>query len=263
MKKLVLIAVAGAALSTASLVHAQTVSPVPNGTEFDPATVLATGVANPSNISVAGTIEEFIQFTDVDNALELGNIGGANLNGTAVSVTGRRSDGTGTAPFAKNTDTGAGLGDAKVEFNANTFVRVAFSSADLRNNGVDATANTADDYTLPTFFRVAVKGKVDFASGNTSLGGGPVDYPGTTGQNPTNPGDYGSYSDPRAAAAAHVPASVDLVYYPGGPVNDGFGNPAPANSSSGFRIMSEVTRKGLNDYKGNYTTAINLKYYKF
>jgi hypothetical protein len=71
--------------------------------------VLPNGVANPETITISGNIPEFIQFTGVDNTIELGNIGGPIFVGRAVSVTGRRGNdpilSPGTADITKNTDT--------------------------------------------------------------------------------------------------------------------------------------------------------------
>jgi hypothetical protein len=217
-------------------------------------------------ITVGGIIPEFIQFTTVDNAIELGNIGGPELNGTAVSVTGRRGNDPagGTTGFVKNTDSAPGEGDAVIEFKANTFIRVKFAGNDLRNVGPDATANTADDIVLPTFYRVATKGKLTFAQGETVLNpGAPFNAPGTTGQNPTNPGDYASYTG-AAATDAENPTDFNLTYSPGGPVNNGYGGTTnDPNLPSGFRVMAEVERHGLNDYWGAYSTTIGVTYYKY
>lgn len=282
-KQLLLLAVVGGALAVAApQVNAQALP----GVYFNPDTYVApgnngnvaNGTGNTANvITVNGNIPEFIQFNNIDNAIELGNIGGPLWNSAAQgpvrSVQGR-SNNSNTGPgftgvdFVKSTDTGDGAGDAKIEFRANTYVRVKFSGNDLRNDGPDASS-TADDTVLPTSYRFSVKGKVKFAAGDTAEANY-NNYPGTIGQNPVPPGyggNYAHYSDPVAAANA---ADVNFTYAPGAPTNTGAdagGGTATANTDpnaySGVRFMAEVTRHGLNDYRGAYNTQINLAYYKY
>jgi hypothetical protein len=114
---------------------------------------------------------------------------------------------------------------------------------------------------------------VQFASGDTGEGAY-NNYPGTIGQNPVPPGydgDYAHYSGPIVAANDTAAApDINFTYSPGAPVNTGVdaggGTATPnndPNAPSGFRVMAEVTRNGLNDYKGDYSTTINLTYFKY
>ena len=244
----------------------------PSAVGQTPVAVNATG-NDAQIITVGGNIPEFIQFTTVNNNIALGNIGGPLWNsatqGPARSTQGR-SGNSNSGPgfsgndFVQSTDATPGAGEAKVEFRANTYIRVKFSGGTLTNTGPDLAVGGGDDYTLGTSYRLAVKGKVQFAAGPGNAGTGIYDsYPGGVGQNPAYAGDYASYSPPIDAANT---TQVNMTYKPGAPTFTGAETSVPnndPNASSGFRVMAEVNRNGLNDYRGAYNTTLNLTYFKY
>ena len=189
---------------------------------------------NPTLFAATGEIEEFIQFTLIDDTLELGDLGGPNAIGERVSLKVAESQDNGTVEVTRASGEN---GIANIEFGSNTYVRVLSSHSRLRNAGPDgirATGNAAsDDAVLPTQFARSYFGRQVFRNGSL-------------------------LANTQTAYSNWVPWS--------GLVTDGSSfqrvDFAPA-TRNGMKYRARVTRNGLNDYNGAYTTAINLTYYKY
>ncbi len=204
----------------------------PNGSFVHPSGLAQDG--NPNLFVVSGAIAEFIEFTAVDNQLELGDLGNPKNVGWVASVdpatntgalAGETAASKGTPDHVAQT---TGNGTAIVELDSNSYVTIeANYGGDLTNAG--PTSSPSDDYTLPTRYRVAARGR-EFRFGNTALQGSPAGY--TSYQSAVGSGN-----------------SSKVTFSPG--------------SASGLRIMSEVQRNGLNNYRGQYQTTIAVNYFKF
>jgi hypothetical protein len=225
-----------AATFFATAAHAQPNQP------FDPATY---GGSGANVISISGIIPEFIEFTVVDDALEMGNIGGPEATGEQISTSSVASPYAATTiPInALNPHSGSGFvalgsgenGAAGVELRSNTFIRVETSGTRLRNNGIDNIRGNADDVILPTQYARAVYGgnvrrsnvlvpnnAIKFRS-DINLWGGPI------------------VNEPRAYSS--------LLFGP--------------TTRSGFVWIARVTRNGLNNLSGNYSATLTSTYYKY
>jgi hypothetical protein len=198
----------------------------PDGSFIHPSGLAQDG--NPNQFQVGGNIEEYIEIKSVDDVLELGNLGGPEKVGRVKSVSG-----TGTTPSPTATEVTrqpAENGFASVEVDANTYITVtADYGADMTNVGLNGALGGGDDFTLPTHFRVAAKGR-EFKFGITAAQSSPTVY------------------TPYQGSVASAGTSK-VTFSPG--------------YASGIKIMSEVERNGLNNYYGQYSTTISLSYYKF
>jgi hypothetical protein len=235
-KQLSLIAIAAGAIVLAT-------APSFAQTAFDPtnpltlnedgSAMIAPGVTgDPTEFSVTGDIDEFLQITYVDDKLELGDLGGAEKTGWVSSDASANADSGGTGPVvgvSQNktyTDAAAkGNGYAEVLSKSNTYVTVSTSyGTDLTQ-----TSPNGDVYTLPTKYRVSVFGKkIKFPSDSTVY----------------NFANYASYSPSVAAGTAS-----SVTYGP--------------SATQGAKVMAVVQRDGLNNFKGTYTASVALTYSKF
>jgi len=231
-KQLSLIAVAGAALvlaaapSFAQQLTTAEINAAKDGTDT---------AGSAEQFQVSGTIDEFVQITSIDDNLELSNLGGPENSDTVYSTSG---NGVGVGNFTQGTS-GTANGTAGVEGRSNSYIRIeATYGPDLKNLGPDGVAGGGDDYTLPTSFRVATKGLVRYT---TSTANGDLGTFSTFGSTATT---YSGYSP-----AVNAGTTGFITFAPG--------------EANGAKVMAEVDRNGLNDYKGTYSTQINLNYFKF
>jgi len=233
-KQLSLIAIAAGTIVLASAPSfAQVIVPITT-TEINAAKA-PTASGNAEEFQVSGTIDEFVQITSIDDTLELNNLGGPENNQTVYSTSG---SGVGVGNFTQGT-TGTGNGTAGVEGRSNAYIKIeATYGADLKNLGPNGVAGGGDDYELQTRFRVAGKGNFTFAPTQDSSDLGNYSTNGSTATT------YSGYSP-----AVDAGTTGYITFAPG--------------EANGAKVMAEVDRNGLNDYKGTYSTQINLNYFKF
>ena len=200
---------------------------------------------NAEVISISGIIPEFIQFTIVDDALEMGNIAGPLATGEQISASSVASPyAATTVPInAVNPHSGSGFvslgpgenGAAGVELRSNTFIRVETAGTRLRNNGLDNIRGNADDVILPTQYARAIYGENVRRSN--------VLVPNTTNKFRSDINLWGGpiVNEPRAYSS--------LLF-----------GPTPR---SGFVWIARVTRNGLNNLNGDYSATLKSTYYKY
>jgi hypothetical protein len=235
---------------------------------------------NAEVISISGVIPEYIQFTSVDNQLELGDLGGPLHTGLAgstansgfvASQSGGAYNGASGAyiyPSGLGVNTATGNlnttpdGKAGIQFRSNTYI-VCQSRADrVRNAGPDGLTGTGDDYVLTTGFATRYRGIATRYSTATPI----VD--GTTGLSNPSPGfaagatssagsarGYSGYSGWTNVTADNT-LLEQIIFKPGVQF-------AAPYDSNGYMFIARVARHGLNDYYGSYAGQLRLTYFKF
>lgn len=235
-----LLTLAAALMLAASTAQAQ------SGTLITPAQAIgyrAPGVnGDPNQFMVGGTIAEFIEFRNIDSVLGLGDLGKAENRGWIASIDPAVPGNAGvlsgeTAPgnpkfVTQDTDNGI----AGADLNSNAYITVQSTyPTDLTN-----TASNGDVYTLPTRYRIAVRGR-QYQLGSAA--------PVSNGSVTTSPATTFTYSAYQTAVVTGPTNTSQVTFGPG--------------YNSGYKIMSEVQRDGLNNYRGAYAATIDLKYFKF
>lgn len=160
-----------------------------------PANTLA-GANAPSSVGASGSIAKYISFTKTDNAINLGNLGGATATGTWTTGV----DITAVPTGAPANDLSA---SAEVEWDANTHISVAVT------NGANLVADGTSGDTLPTQFLAKVKGRgVKVGTATTALTTNNALYTASTGSSaPTNATTYNFDHGPASGLLLDVQAT--------------------------------------------------------
>ena len=108
------------------------------------------GANAPASVGATGSIAKYINFTKTDNAISLGDLGGAQKVGLFESTTDAGTDG------------------AEITWDANTHISVKVKNGAALKS--DSSAGNVESDELPTQFRTQVKGR-KVSEGATAIAG--------------------------------------------------------------------------------------------